>query len=719
MTVSSTERFQSFVPDGIVKSFDFTFRCNDPAWISIEIDTVEVGGYSVTLNADQEADPGGTVDFVVAPTGTQLVVIRNTDLTQQTEYNPFGRFPASSHEAALDKLAMAIQDFAELATRVAQYPIGVDPGLVVQEFPPYEANSFWVWHPTEAGVVINLSLDGLADSPVSAAMAPVVAAATIPLARAGLGATALGDLLFTAPDIASVQALLDVVTIEDDQTINGKKTMADVFRMSNAIFADNAVNYAADTVNTDTYEVSPAVDAALGFGTAVTVFITNPNTVSNPTLKWGSMAASPIYRKGANPTVLNAGDISGLHTFLWLAGSWLLLDPHTVNISAALAGNPTTTTQAFDNNSTRVATTAHVTEKLAGLGTGRNIIAFGCRNPGASTTRYMGPLGTNAQNSETAVACYAPFPITIKNLFGYLNAANAAATPVVFTVRKLGAASAVTCSVAAAAQSANDVVNSVDIDAGEYFAIEAVFPAGFGGTNDASASIEVFKQGTDEPACFYPLRKDPAGASRIGHPSAVTTAFAFGGIVTAATLLGWTPSMDAGSAYVYRNGAAIPQNFITNKERSAAAGALYESTINAAGTVVGAFRFRPVKAPYPTTAAVPVMPFLVDTQGGASTRYAGGLDYNTQQATEADAQVPMPACTVSKLRFYADASFTGTITVRKNGVATAVIVNPAAAITGADLVNSVAFAAGDLLSIEVVNNSGGNRSVSISIEVGA
>lgn len=77
-------------------------------------------------------------------------------------------------------------------------------------------------------------------------------------------------------------------------------------------------------------------------------------------------------------------------------------------------------------------------------------------------------------------------------------------------------------------------------------------------------------------------------------------------------------------------------------------------------------------------------------------------------ATEGNAQIAMPfACTVSDLYVRITAAVGGsgssqTFTVRKNGAATAITctISGAAGQSGSDTANSVAFAAGDLFSIE-------------------
>lgn len=76
-------------------------------------------------NANQTTNPGGTVTFSPAPgSGVAVRIERLTPLTQATAYSAFTAFPAKTHEASLDKLAMQTQDVDrkladEAATRAA------------------------------------------------------------------------------------------------------------------------------------------------------------------------------------------------------------------------------------------------------------------------------------------------------------------------------------------------------------------------------------------------------------------------------------------------------------------------------------------------------------------------------------------------------------------------------------------------------------------------
>ncbi|HBZ17492.1 MAG TPA: hypothetical protein DEO73_17270 [Pantoea sp.] len=116
MTVSSTQSYIEYSGDGTTNSFPipFYFLLNSDigALISDDSGTVNelVNGvnFSVTGGGDEN---GGTLKSSIAyPIGTSIFIYRNPPATQESKYYENGKFPAISHEAALDKLTMLIQE---------------------------------------------------------------------------------------------------------------------------------------------------------------------------------------------------------------------------------------------------------------------------------------------------------------------------------------------------------------------------------------------------------------------------------------------------------------------------------------------------------------------------------------------------------------------------------------------------------------------------------
>jgi len=85
--------------------------------------TLSATGYSLT---GAGAEAGGTcvLTGLESAGGDRLTILRNVPASQLVDYAPNDRFPASTHERALDKLTMLGQRFLELAERALRFGEG-------------------------------------------------------------------------------------------------------------------------------------------------------------------------------------------------------------------------------------------------------------------------------------------------------------------------------------------------------------------------------------------------------------------------------------------------------------------------------------------------------------------------------------------------------------------------------------------------------------------
>ncbi len=117
MTVSSTTTRNSYTGDGSTTVFAYTFKIFDDDDITVILRTTATGTETVQTKTTHYSVSGvgsaggGNITFVTAPTAAQTVVLlRQTAQTQTTDYTPNDPFPAASHEDALDKMTLIIQD---------------------------------------------------------------------------------------------------------------------------------------------------------------------------------------------------------------------------------------------------------------------------------------------------------------------------------------------------------------------------------------------------------------------------------------------------------------------------------------------------------------------------------------------------------------------------------------------------------------------------------
>ena len=129
MTVSSQTSRVSYAGNGSTTAFAVSFYFLADSHLKVILRAADGSETVKTLTADYTVSgagnpSGGTVTMNVAPTsGATLVIVRNVPLTQETDYQANDDFPAESHERALDKLTMEVQQLQEQVDRSAKLPV--------------------------------------------------------------------------------------------------------------------------------------------------------------------------------------------------------------------------------------------------------------------------------------------------------------------------------------------------------------------------------------------------------------------------------------------------------------------------------------------------------------------------------------------------------------------------------------------------------------------
>ena len=120
MTLSTTTVKNSYSGNGSTSAFNYTFGINSTTELKVIIRSSTGTETTKTITthytiADAGA-AGGTVTFTsgnIPSSDDTVVLIRDTDLTQETDYVANDPFPAETHESALDKLQMQVQEVQE------------------------------------------------------------------------------------------------------------------------------------------------------------------------------------------------------------------------------------------------------------------------------------------------------------------------------------------------------------------------------------------------------------------------------------------------------------------------------------------------------------------------------------------------------------------------------------------------------------------------------
>ena len=118
MTISTLVVKNSYNGDGSATQFAYQFPIHSTAELKV-IERSALGTETVkSLGSDysvvDNGSSGGTVTFGTAPaSGISIILLRDTNLTQGVDYIANDAFAAETHEAALDKLTLQIQEAQE------------------------------------------------------------------------------------------------------------------------------------------------------------------------------------------------------------------------------------------------------------------------------------------------------------------------------------------------------------------------------------------------------------------------------------------------------------------------------------------------------------------------------------------------------------------------------------------------------------------------------
>lgn len=132
MTVSSSTSKVTYSGNGFTTVFPYTFKILDQDEVLVQL-KVNATGVITTQTITTHytvsgvgASAGGNITMLTAPaSGTTLIITRNMAFTQETDYTEYDAFPADTHETALDRLTMQVQQVKEVADRAIKFDSAV------------------------------------------------------------------------------------------------------------------------------------------------------------------------------------------------------------------------------------------------------------------------------------------------------------------------------------------------------------------------------------------------------------------------------------------------------------------------------------------------------------------------------------------------------------------------------------------------------------------
>lgn len=219
MTVPATPRRAGpYDGTGAQTAFPFSFKAFDESDVrvveldvptNVESDATLNTDYTVALNPDQESTPGGTVNYLAAPSASKkITLIGDLPYEQPTDLPDGGAYRAQQVENALDRLAICMQQLKEITDRCAQVPVSsADASALFESINILAANL-----PTLQTVVTNIAdLVALANDIADVNTLAAISAQVQTVAAIAAQVVAVAAI---SPEIVAVEGIsAEVVTV--------------------------------------------------------------------------------------------------------------------------------------------------------------------------------------------------------------------------------------------------------------------------------------------------------------------------------------------------------------------------------------------------------------------------------------------------------------------------------------------------------------------------
>lgn len=182
--------------------------------------------YSVSMNPDQNADPGGSITYPLSgsplATGERLTISTGLQLSQQTVFTNLGKFFPATVEDTFDRVVMLLRQIQAENDRALRVPVSLSD--VGTDLPTPVAGAALVWNDDGTALVNGIPSESLIA--ISSFMANVIQAVDAAEARSDIGAA----------------ADTEVVKLTGAQTIAGVKTFSSPPIIPDAAAAQNPVS---------------------------------------------------------------------------------------------------------------------------------------------------------------------------------------------------------------------------------------------------------------------------------------------------------------------------------------------------------------------------------------------------------------------------------------------------------------------------------------------
>lgn len=198
MTLANNYAPVTLAANGVTTQFSGPWQMISAAYAEVVLENTSTGvqtpvtqGVGPTQYQIALSDSGVVVTFNTAPaSGNNVIMSRNTTPDQTNPYSTSRGFQGTTEEDSFDKLTAVVQENLDKLSRAVVAPAGDNATNLTLPIPTLRASMFLAFDASGNVVVVAGTSGGVTVSP---AMAPVVGATTLALARTAMGVAGLAD----------------------------------------------------------------------------------------------------------------------------------------------------------------------------------------------------------------------------------------------------------------------------------------------------------------------------------------------------------------------------------------------------------------------------------------------------------------------------------------------------------------------------------------------